>query len=421
MTVPLRRSTRFSLLAVLLGACGSGCALGPKAIERTHGKYAAAVQRVEEEQFLSNVVRLRYVETPTELAVSSIATQYEVTAGAEARPFFGTESVTGPFFRSFASVLPFAAVGGANRPTVSLTPQTDGTNVRQFLTPISAETVVFLAQSGWPVSSLLRIWVDRLNGVPNWVPASGPPRDAPADYARFRRAAELLQTAQDRELISVHGEDWFKELSGPLPAASITPEAAVAAAKDGFEYRPQKDSQNWVVGKQQRRIVIQVNPAGRGSPELAEFAALTNLTPGRDQYELVVATGVADPGENAYDPVPVLRLTPRSTAQALFYLANGVEVPPEHIACGLVRLPADGTDPTEATAGVFRVRSCAGKKHHPPPCAYAAVWYRDHWYYIDDRDQETKATLLLMLQLRRLDFDRQRVGSIPALTLPVGR
>jgi len=49
------------------------------------------------------------------------------------------------------------------------------------------------------------------------------------------------------------------------------------------------------------------------------------------------------------------------------------------------------------------------------------VWYRDHWYYIDDRDPESKATLLLMLQLRRLDFQRQRIGNVPALTLPLGR
>ncbi|WP_204249728.1 hypothetical protein [Gemmata sp. SH-PL17] len=49
------------------------------------------------------------------------------------------------------------------------------------------------------------------------------------------------------------------------------------------------------------------------------------------------------------------------------------------------------------------------------------MWYRDHWFYIDDRDLESKSTLLLMLQLRRLDFQRQRIGNVPALTLPVGR
>src|SRR4051794_10837371 len=43
----------------------SGCAFGPRALERTHGLYAAAIQQVDEEQFLRNIVRLRYLESPT--------------------------------------------------------------------------------------------------------------------------------------------------------------------------------------------------------------------------------------------------------------------------------------------------------------------------------------------------------------------
>ena len=52
-----------------------------------------------------------------------------------------------------------------------------------------------------------------------------------------------------------------------------------------------------------------------------------------------------------------------------------------------------------------------------------AVHYRGYWYYIDDRDQESKATFALMLQLSRVDFARQPIGGsrAPLLTLPVGR
>ena len=74
----------------------------------------------------------------------------------------------------------------------------------------------------------------------------------------------------------------------------------------------------------------------------------------------------------------------------------------------------------EVTQGVFAVN--VQKGHKPPPHAYVAVQYRGHWYYIDDRDHASKATLALMFQLGRLDFARQlpdRRG--PVLTLPVGR
>ncbi len=410
------------MLAVVL-ACG-GCSLGPKALESTHPKYAASVQNVEEQQFLSNVVRLRYVEATTELSVSAIATQYEVTAGAELRPFFSTEAARNNSpntFGAFTRFLPFASLGVSNRPTISLTPQSEGSIVRQSLTPISGETIIFLAQSGWPVGSILRIWLDRLNGVPNAVPGSGPPRDIPSDFARFRRATDLMQFAQDQGLISVHSDERITELSGPLAASAITASAVVEAAKLGYEYRPRQSGEDWALIQREQRLVLQVNPRGRGSKELLEFAELVNLKPYLDRYELVVGSGVVDPVANGTAPSDSMKLTPRSTAQALFYLANGVEIPTVHIAAGLVRLPSDGTNPADATEGIFRVHSCKGNERKPPPCSYAAVWYRDHWFYLDDRDQESKATLFLMLQLRRLDFQRQQIGGIPALTLPVGR
>ena len=84
----------------------SGCTFGPKVIEQTHGDYAAALQRVDEEQVLSNIVRLRYVEAPRNLDVAAIAAQHELSASAEARPFFSTEA-TGNLFRSFQTLLPF--------------------------------------------------------------------------------------------------------------------------------------------------------------------------------------------------------------------------------------------------------------------------------------------------------------------------
>jgi hypothetical protein len=112
-----------------------------------------------------------------------------------------------------------------------------------------------------------------------------------------------------------------------------------------------------------------------------------------------------------------------STAQVYFYLANGVEVPPQHIECGLV--PAivgpDGTvfDTRAVTRGLFEVHVATG--HKAPPCAYVAVHYRGYWFYIDDRDQASKSAFGLVLQLSRLDFKRQQLGGGPLLTLPAGR
>jgi hypothetical protein len=99
-----------------------------------------------------------------------------------------------------------------------------------------------------------------------------------------------------------------------------------------------------------------------------------------------------------------LRITPRSTAQVYLYLANGVEVPPEHIVAGLV-CPTSEAAGCEATGGLFAVHTAAGRE--PPLNAYIAVKYRGWWYYIDDQDAQSKATFALMLQLSRLDLRRR--------------
>src|SRR5262249_49476135 len=160
-------------------------------------------------------------------------------------------------------------------------------------------------------------------------------------------ACELLQAAQDQELLSVHAEDRTIEMSGPLDKETVTGAAVVEAAKSGFEYRLRDDGKTWVLVKRERKLVLGVNPAGQGSPVVLELTELLNLKPGQDRYEILTATGVPDPGRNPTEPSAALRLAPRSSAQALFFLANGVEIPPEHVACGLVRQPM-GQEPTEA-------------------------------------------------------------------------
>ena len=107
-------------------------------------------------------------------------------------------------------------------------------------------------------------------------------------------------------------------------------------------------------------------------------------------------------------------------------MSHGVAVPPEHTAEGMARSTVGPHGRVfewrDVTAGLFTV--CSVKQHHRPDQAYVAVGYRDHWFYIDERDHASKATFNLILQLARLDLGgdgpRSRPGS-PVLTLPVGR
>ena len=81
----------------------------------------------------------------------------------------------------------------------------------------------------------------------------------------------------------------------------------------------------------------------------------------------------------------------------------------------------DGTpfDSRAVTDGLFAVHVCKG--HKPPAEAYVAIVHRGYWFYIDDRDQVSKAAFALVLATSRLDFARQQPAAGPFLTLPVGR
>jgi hypothetical protein len=407
-------------LGVLLAL--PGCAFGPRALEGSHGRYNEAVRTVNEEQLLRNLVRLRYTESPLNLEVTIIANAFELTGQAEGRPFYSPQASNG-IFRSFSTVLPDVLLTGANRPTFTFTPADDANAIRQFFTPINADTLVLLAQTSWPLSTILHLWAEQMNGVPNTVRAGGSPRDLPPDFARFLRIVELLQISQDRLLAFLRAEERATELSPPQPTETVTAAAAVEAAKNGLEYQPREDGKKWVLVRKERRMVMEVNPGAEGSPELAELVALLNLTPGRRLYELTVQLGrLPDPARVPTEPSAAIRIVPRSTSEVLLYLANGVEVPAEHLACGLVRPLVDSEgrvfDAQEVMRGLFEVHACKG--HKPPACACVAVPYRGYWYYIDDGDLASKATFLLLLKVSRLDF-KQQTFEKPVLTLPVAR
>jgi hypothetical protein len=394
-------------------------------LEKSHWRYNEAVRRVDEEQFLRNIVRLRYNETPLDLRVSSIAAQYELDGTAEARPFFlaPNPSNSNIVFRTFTKILPDVSVSGANRPTITLVPGDTGEATQRFLTPISADTLIFLFQTSWPVSTVTRLWVERLNGVPNAAAASGPPPHVAPDFVRFRRIAELLQAVRAQKLATIHPEERDVEVGGPLPASLMNASAMVEAAKSGLEYRPREDGTSWSLVRKERRLVIDVVAEALDHPDLNELAMLLNLQPGLPRYEMVVASGIVpDPLLFPGAPRTDLEISTRSTAQVWYYLANGVEVPPEHLAAGvaMAAVGPDGApfDNRAVTDGLFTVHACAG--HKPPSTAYVTVKHRGYWYYIDDRDQASKATLALVLGISRLDFARMQPAA-PFLTLPIGR
>jgi len=406
--------------ALLAVAVSGGCrSFGPRALEETRLPYNEAVKVTTEQQLLLNIVRLRYTDTPSSLAISNIAAQFELVKGLQLTPFFaatGGDNNRG----SYATVLPQAQVGGADRPTFSLTPLDDQEFTKKLFTPLSLEGVVYLAKTTWPIATVFRLYLENLNWVSNAETASGPtPKDAPT-FLEFQHGIEALQTLQDRDQIVFGVEERTESAGGPLPASAIRAADVIEAAKNGYEYRPDEGGATWTLLKKVQQPVLRVDPEAMNSPELKAMAKIFKLKVGLPQYDVTLESLNPFPSTYPPDGVAKFDLETRSLLQAMYYVAHGVEIPPEHAAARLLTVTRDqGGRPFEwqqVLHGLFQVRWAKGSDR--PANAHVAVQYKGYWFYIDDTDQDTKATFSLLGELARLELTGK--GSAPLLTIPLG-
>jgi len=402
---------------VLGSVVAAGCTtLGPYALDQTRLHYNEVIKRTTEEQLLLNIVRLRYTDTPSSLAVSAIAAQFERSLSLQLTPFFvaGNDA-------SFTAVLPQVLGLGADRPTVSLTPLDDQEFTRKLFTPVPLDGIIYLAKTTWPIATVFRLYLENLNWVSNAQTASGPtPKQAPV-VADFLHGMEVLQQLQDRAEIVFGVEEREEQLGGPLPASAVSARDVVEAAKNGYAYRPDDQGSTWTLVRKNQQSVLRIAPEAVNSPEVQDFVRVFRLRPGLTQYD--ITQEALNPFPSTYPPegVTSLDLETRSLLQALYYVSHGIDIPPEHATGGLVTVTLDATgqafDWSQVMHGFFRVHWAQG--HARPPGAHVAVKYKDYWFYIEDTDQETKSTFSLLTELARLDLTG-KTGTEPQLILPVG-
>ena len=402
-------------LAVLMAGCS---AFGPKALAESRLQYNEVVKATTEQQLLLNIVRLRYGDTPSSLAISNIAAQFEVTKNVQIVPFFVASGAE--VARTWAAVLPQLGLGGADRPTFSLTPLDDQEFTRKLFTPIPLDGLIYLAKTTWPISTVFSLYLENLNWVPNAQTASGPtPRLAPS-FEEFRRGVDALQRLQERGYIVFGTEEKIEPQGGSLPAAGITARDVLEAAKSGYEYRVAEDGTSWTLIKKTTQPVLLIDPQAADSPEMLEVARAFKLRRGVTKFAITQEMLTPFPHTYPSEGVAALDLETRSLLQALYYVSHGIEIPDEHAQAGLVTVTRDASGQPFAwhlvTDGLFRVHSV--KSGDRPPNAHVAVLYKGYWFYIEDADQDTKATFSLLMELSRLEL-AGKTGPGPVLTLPV--
>jgi len=352
-----------ALLCALAALCPLGCKhLGPRTIIQDRVAYDDAIATSWKEQTLLNIVKLRYFDTPFFVDVAQIVSGY--TLGEQVSPSVG-------FNQSFFPRATFAdrLVGNfalqqtyLDRPTVSYAPQTRPEFIRNLALPLPPTAVLYMMQAGYPVDLVFDLTIDAINGVQGRTVSGGQLRPASPEYIRV---VDIMRRAQ---------------LSGHI----------------GMRIEIGKDkTESLVMFFRDQDIDPQL------TAELAEARRLLGIDQALRSFRVVFGATRRGPGE--------VTLATRSMFRVLTLLATSVQVPDCHLAEG--RAP-----PISGGTGADRLRFMVWSSWDRPKDCFTATCYRGHWFWIDDRDAESKRTMAFLMVLLAL-ADTGTRAPVPFLTI----
>jgi hypothetical protein len=406
------RASRLAPLGVLLVIVLPGC-IGPRSLELTRLRYDQAVHETTEQQWLRNIVRLRYGDLPSFMDVAAITSQFEVssqgaiTAGQErASP---NQSLFGNMSLQFRDA-----------PTLSYTPRDPTELTRAMVAPVGITALGLMANNGWSIDDVLRLMVADVNGLENapgaeqFIPETVPP------LTPFDEVARLAGRLRRERLIVLGAAELSKPVSPPIAADRVGGSDFVQAANNKLEYRTADKAGEMVLTRTEPGYRLTLSPASRGRPDADAFRQFLRLEPGRLEYAV---RRVEVPGGIPILPLPdtldSVDIRTRTLLDMLTVLSKGVNVPEEHLCRGLAAqtVGPDGAvfDWTTVTRGLFQV--CVQKKR--PKESAVAIEYQGYWFYIPATDKRSKSSLALIQALFNLQLSEPKKGG-PVLTLPVG-
>ncbi len=340
----------------------SGCrSIGPGTVPRDRLDYSTSISESWKRQTLLNIVKLRYLDPPIFVDVGQIVSGYSLETGLNAG---GSLPETTAFGGSTATL--GGSVRFTDRPTITYTPLTGNKFIKALMTPLPPDSVFFTVQSGYPADSVFAAAVGTMNGLKNQdsnlAGVSAPDPD-------FVRALELFRKIQLSGAVGMRVEEDAQKRQTTL-----------------ITFRSKDISAQTISDTTELRRLLHLNP------DAAELRLVFAATPGNDR-ELAILTR------------PLLGIMQN--------LASLVEVPPEDVTDGRATPGFSSTSQTNEAQRPMWIRS--GKEK--PTNAYVAVPYRDHWFWIDDRDLKSKRTFAFMMLLFTLSETGEK-DNLPLITIP---
>jgi hypothetical protein len=353
---------RTLLAATLAGALIlTGCAsLGPITVTTDRFNYSEAIADSWKQQTLLNIVKLRYMDLPVFVDVSSVVAGYSMETTGSVGGQINSNNVTQGNTLSLG-----AGARYTDRPTITYVPMTGEKFLRGLLTPIQPKNIFSMLQSGYAADFILGLTVESLNGVRNRSAAGGVVREADPE---FLRVLELMRDVQAAGAMGMRVEE------------------------------DNAKGQTAVLFFRRDDVTADI------AEKMAEIRRLLKLPADRQKLVLTYSPVRGAEGE--------LAVNSRSMLQIMTAFASYLSVPEAHLkdqsAVPAFESATPGNRPDP-------VRIHSGKEK--PARVYATVYYRDYWFWIDEGDWKTKRAFTSIMFF----FTLAETGSnemLPMITIP---
>jgi hypothetical protein len=339
----------------------AGCThLGPQTIPVDRFDYSSSIADSWKQQTLLNIVKVRYMDLPVFVDVASIVSGYSLQTGVSVNGVLSTENaVQGDYISAGGQAI------YTDRPTITYVPLTGEKFLRGLITPIDPKNIFFMLQSGYAADFILSLTVESLNGVRNRSITGGAIHEADPEFVRALQLMRELQAAG---------------------AIGMRVEEDKAEGSTGVVFFRHDDVSSEIVEKG-----VEVRRLLKLPVEAQKFLLTYSPVRGTDN-ELAVNS--------------------RSMLQIMGAFASYIAVPEAHLKD---RSALPGFEASAAEARVDRVQIHSGKDK--PSHSFVAVRYRDHWFWIDDGDWQTKRALTAVMFFFTL-ADTGTSDKLPLITIP---
>jgi hypothetical protein len=299
-----------------------------------------------------NLVKIRYGDVPVFVEVASVVTQHSVE---------GELSMTLDFESN-----PYKTEQGISgkgkyidKPTITYSPLFGGKYAQTLMRPLNLTNLFSMILSGRTIATTLEYTIHSINGIDNRFSGPYVQWDAKNEFYELLTG---LQKIQEAGALGIHIDE-----KGQLTL---------------FLEEGESDEVDKAIDRVKELLGL--------NPDLNEFSVRYGAYK-KDDSEIVILT--------------------RSMLEFITDVASNLDIPKEHIDENRAyKSPAED----RKRLGTLKLQTHKGRAR--PADAFVAVFYKDHWFWIEDTDFASKRMLSTLVTFFTLT-EPDTAGSVPLLTI----